>query len=84
METTEGMETAAPEITSGENVQAEEAKVETEVKAAETEAVEAKAEMMRRNVAEEAIERKTESRHRQSEVVKELRSEQKREGDKKE
>ncbi len=83
--TAEGMETAAPEITSEENVQAEEAKVETEVKAAETEAVEAKAEMNTPDVAEETVERKTESTTtEQSEVAKEPSSGQNAEGDKKE
>jgi large subunit ribosomal protein L22 len=56
---------------------AQEAKVETEVKAAETEAVEAKAEMNTPDVAEETIERKTESTTTEtSEVVKEPSSEQ--------
>jgi large subunit ribosomal protein L22 len=71
------------EIPAETAAQAEEAKVETEVKAAETEATEAKAEMDAAETAEETIERKTESTTvENSEIVKEPSSEQ-GEGDKK-
>jgi large subunit ribosomal protein L22 len=71
------------EIPAETAAQAEEAKVETEVKVAETEATEAKAEMDAAETAEETVERKTESTTvENSETVKEPSSEQ-GEGDKK-